>query len=98
MNGDGIEYVRQQAIQGAAKRLRAAATFVQLNTKNPLFQRRMGKGASSVLVRFEWPGVLRVIDPETGELLAESECGSPHALRPGFVPPLPGTVGGAGTP
>lgn len=85
----GPQYIKDQAIKAAALRLRQAATFAQLNTKNPLFQRRMGKGSASVLVRLDWPGTLSMIDPETGELLAVSEAGRPDVLRTGFVPPMP---------
>lgn len=85
----GPQYIKDQAIKAAALRLRQAATFAQLNTKNPLFQRRMGKGSASVLVRLDWPGTLSMIDPETGELLAVSEVGRPDVLRTGFVPHMP---------
>lgn len=89
----GPEYIRQQAIQAAAKRLRDAATFTRLNIRQPVFQKRMGKGANSVLVWYCWPGVVQVFDPQTGELLAESEAGRPDALRSGFVPPTPSLHG-----
>lgn len=92
----GPQYIKDQATKAAALRLRQAATFAQLNTKNPLFQRRMGKGSTSVLVRLDWPGVLAVIDPETGELLAASEVGRPAVLRTGFMPPMPALVGDIG--
>jgi hypothetical protein len=89
----GFEHVKEQALKGAVIRLRSASTFVRLNTKSPLFQKRMGKGNEAVLVRLEWPGVLSVIDPETGELLAVSEPGQPGDLRKGFVPPVPALAG-----
>jgi hypothetical protein len=89
----GFEHVKEQALKGAVIRLRSASTFVRLNTKNPLFQKRMGKGNEAVLVRLEWPGVLSVIDPETGELLAVSEPGQPGDLRRGFVTPVPALAG-----
>lgn len=85
----GLQCVQEQATKAAAHRLRQAATFTGLHIKQPLFQKRMGKGADSVLVRFEWPGVVSVHDPATGALLAISECGRPDVLRNGFVPPLP---------
>ncbi|OIQ72396.1 hypothetical protein GALL_459780 [mine drainage metagenome] len=91
----GSKYLKDQALIAAANRLKKAATFTALNIKTPLFQKRMGKGHSSVLVRFEWPGVLSVIDPDTGELLAESAPGRPDVLQPGFVPPVPALAGAA---
>lgn len=91
----GVQYVQEQAVKAAALRLRKAATFTALNIKNPVFQKRIGKGAASVLVRFEWPGVLSVLDPDTGELLAVSERGRPDVLQAGFMPPLPALAGAA---
>lgn len=85
----GLQYLHEQATKAAAHRLRQAATFTALNIKQPLFQKRMGKGSDSVLVRFEWPGVVSVYDPATGDLLAISEPGRPAVLLNGFVPPLP---------
>jgi len=89
----GPQYIKDQAIKAAAHRLRQAATFTGLNIKQPLFQKRMGKGASSVLVRFEWPGRLTVFDPITGEQLAASELGQPNVLQPGFEPLIPALLG-----
>lgn len=88
----GPEYVAQEAKRAAALRLQQAVTFARLNIKQPMFQRRMGKAGAAVLVRLEWPGVLSVYDPETGEALAISEPGRPDVLRTGFVPPLPSQV------
>ena len=85
----GTQYVRDEAQRAAALRLQQAANFARLNIKTPVFQRRMGKGAAAVLTRFEWPGVLAVYDPETGELLAVSEPGRPEVLRANFVPVSP---------
>lgn len=89
----GPDYLKAQALKAAQTQLKRAATFTALNIKNPLFQRRMGKGAASVLVRMSWPGVLSVVDPDTGELLAESAPGRPDVLRPGFMPPVPALAG-----
>lgn len=85
----GPEYLKEQALKAAERRLRQAATFVSLNSRTPLFQKRMGKGISSVLVRVELPGVLKVIDPETGEVLAISLPGKPSVLNPDFHPSVP---------
>lgn len=93
----GPDYLKAQALKAAENQLKKAATFTALNVKNPIFQRRMGKGSASVLVRLEWPGVLSVVDPDTGELLAQSAPGRPDVLRPGFVPPVPAlAVAGSG--
>ncbi len=89
----GPAYLKSQALIAAEIRLKKAATFTDLNIKNPLFQKRMGKGAASVFVRLEWPGVLSVIDPETGELLAESEPGKPGNLCKTFMPSVPALAG-----
>lgn len=86
MNGPCLEHVRQQA---AAKRLQSAATFAELNMKHPLFQQRMVICGKPILVRFAWPGILQVLDPKTGSVLAESEPGNHHSLKLGFVPPPP---------
>lgn len=61
----------------------AAATFAQLHaTGKPLLSKNMRlRGFGSVLVRFEWPGVLSVHDPRTGELLARSQSGKPFELE-----------------
>lgn len=96
MMNPGVQHVREQAAMAAAKRLRQAATFTGLNIKQPLFQKRMGSGADAVLVRFEWPGVLSVYDPATGDLLATSEFGQPDVLRNDFVPRLPMECGSRG--
>lgn len=85
----GPDYIKAQALRAAEIQLKKAATFAALNIRNPLFQRRMGKGSASVFVRLEWPGVLSLIDPDTGELLAVSEPGRPEVLRHGFMPPVP---------
>jgi hypothetical protein len=93
---DGREYIKAEAIRAAEKRLKNAATFTHMNIKDPLFQKRMGKGASSVFVRLSWPGVLSVIDLETGEQLAVSEPGKPGDLCKDFSPPVP-ALSGAGS-
>ncbi len=92
----GTEYLKEQARKAAERRLRQAATFVALNCKTPLFQKRMGKGPTSVLARVEMPGVLKVIDLETGELLAISLPGRPSVLSPDFLPVVPALTGTQG--
>ena len=77
----GVEYVRNESRKAAALRLIQAATFVEAHTGKILFQRTLKKpGGLAVLVRFDWPGVLRVFDPNTGEQLAESAPGQPQTL------------------
>lgn len=85
----GQTYLYERAAETAKARLKQAARFAELNIKNPIFQKRLGKGAAAVLVRFEWPGLLTVLDPETGEVLAVSELGQPEDLSPHFDPPIP---------
>lgn len=76
------EQVRADARTASRRRLQAASTFAALHCGRPLFKRLMKRpGASAVLVQLEWPGVLRVYDPSTGEILAESEAGQPDLLR-----------------
>jgi|GEM_PF-3257260 len=89
----GPTYLKEQARKSAEHRLQQAALFVSSNVKNPLFQKRMGKGTTSVYVRLEWPGVIKVIDPETGEVFAISAPGQPSILSPDFVPTVPALAG-----
>ena len=77
----GHQYVQDLALQAAQMRLVQAATFAEFHCKKPLFEKRMGSGATAVLVRFEWPGVLAVYDPNTGEALARSAPGCPKSLQ-----------------
>ena len=69
----GAEYLDERNAHAAAERLQRAAAFVRIHAKSPLFQKRMGR----YLVRFEWPGVLIVADPDTGAVYAQSEPGQP---------------------
>lgn len=73
----GMSYAQDQAMKAADKRLKDAAIFASLNIKNPIFQRRIGKGYSAALVRLDWPGVLTVLDPETGKIW---QCQNPADL------------------
>ena len=73
--------VRALKVEAAARHLRQAATFAALHaTSKPLFRKTMRLGSVLFLVCLEWPGVLRVFDPKTGELLCESVPGSPGVL------------------
>jgi hypothetical protein len=89
----GPAYLKTQALKAAEIRLKKAANFANLNIKKQVLQKRMGKGASFVWVRWEWPGVLSVIDPETGALLAVSEPGRPGNLCKTFMPFVPALAG-----
>lgn len=73
--------VQALALKAAAHRLHQAATFAALHaTTKPLFRKMARLGSVLVLISFDWPGVLRVYDPKTGELLCESFPGRPSAL------------------
>lgn len=84
----------QAAAEASARRLlRHACDYAALHaTARPLFQKTMRRpGSKPVLVRVDWPGVLSVFDPLTGECLARSEVGDVCQLEAGFLP-------GAGSP
>ena len=82
-------HAREQSLKAAERRLKQAVDFSAVHLKSPMFQKRMGTGNKAVLVRFEWPGVLSVLDPDTGRVLAVSEIGRPGVLRADFLPPVP---------
>jgi hypothetical protein len=79
------ELIRRKAVEAAERRLGQAATFAEMHcSARPLFMKRLKRpGSSAVVIRFDWPGVLRVYDAATGEVLAESETGNPGRLRGG---------------
>jgi len=70
---DGDDYLKERNAQAAAERLEGAAAFIRIHAKSPLFQKRWGH----YLVRFEYPGVLIVADPDTGVVYAQSEPSKP---------------------
>lgn len=74
-------YVRELAQVNKARTLRIAANFASLHAPHTLWKRELGTGAAKVLVRLEWPGVLAVYDPKTGEALAKSVPGEPTTLQ-----------------
>ena len=75
--------VQALATEAAARCLKQAAVYAELHARKPLFQKTMRRrGSPAVLVRLDWPGVLRVFDPATGEVLAESLPGKPDQLAP----------------
>ena len=55
-------------------------------------ERRLRQAATFVAL----PGLLKLIDPETGEILAISLPGKPSVLSPDFVPMVPALAGTQG--
>lgn len=83
--------VRESAEAAAARMLQHAFQFAALHASAaPLFQKTMRRpGCKPVLVRLDWPGVLTVNDPQTGECLARSQLGGLSVLEVGFAPGQP---------
>lgn len=81
VNSSADDYVRELAQASNARLLAKAANFASLHAPHTLWQRRLGTGPSALLVRLEWPGVLAVYDPKTGETLARSAPGVPTTLQ-----------------
>jgi len=81
VNSPADAYVRELAQASNARLLTRAANFASLHAPHTLWQRRLGTGPSALLVRLEWPGVLAVYDPKTGETLARSIPGQPTTLQ-----------------
>jgi len=81
------QYVRTQAIEAAKIRLKHASKIVELHAPKILFKKLVKQpNCPDILVRLEMPGVIRVFDPFTGDLLAESLQGKPDQLNPRFSP------------
>ena len=83
MTESAAEKAAKQAAAAAARTLAQACDFAGLHaTAKPLFQKTMRRpGSKPVLVRLDWPGVLSVYDPLTGECLARSEVGCVSQLQ-----------------
>lgn len=81
VNSSADDYVRELAQASNARLLNKAANFASVHAPHTLWHRRMGTGPSALLVRLEWPGVLAVYDPKTGETLARSAPGEPTKLQ-----------------
>ena len=81
------EKAAREAAAAAARTLRQACDFAALHgTAKPLFQKTMRRpGSKPVLVRLDWPGVISVFDPATGECLARAEVGDVYQLEVGFT-------------
>ena len=75
------ERTQQAATSAAAQSLIEAADFAERHICKPLFEKRMPRiGGRALMVRLFSPGILRVSDPETGEVLAESVPGNLRQL------------------
>ena len=81
VNASADDYVRDLAQGNTAKLLAKAASFASMHAPHTLWQRRMKVGRTNVTVRLEWPGVLCVYDPATGDKLATSAPGQPDVLQ-----------------
>ena len=66
------DYLENLALANKATLLSKAQEFTRLHAPHVMWKKTMKHGASTVLVRREWPGVLAVYDPTTGELLVKS--------------------------
>ncbi len=80
-NLHAISFLNDKAQATRVTLLKRAANFASLHAPHTLWKREMGSGAAKVVVRLEWPGVLAVYDPRTGDKLAESTPGTPETLR-----------------
>lgn len=81
VNQTADAYVRELAQANTQRLLSKAALFAETHAPKAIWHRRMGSGAAQVLVRLEWPGVLSVYDPKTGDVLARSLPGQPTTLQ-----------------
>lgn len=81
------EQVDRQARDAAQRRLTQAEQFMRAHTRSPLFRKTIRlDGGRRAVVTLDRCGLLRVLDPATGELLAESVPGQPGRLRDDFLP------------
>ncbi|MFM2120810.1 MAG: hypothetical protein RL722_2278 [Pseudomonadota bacterium] len=58
--------------------LRQAARLLQ--AEHPVCRVSFERGGDKYLARFDWPGVVKVTDRKTGELIAESLPGQPAVM------------------
>lgn len=78
-----------QARHHAQAMLQRAASVLEMHASRAApMCKRQGAGAKALEMRFAWPGVVEVYDPETGRLLARSEPGKPCCLAADFDPLL----------
>jgi hypothetical protein len=75
----------ENALKLAHDRLQWARDLIQNTEAMRPYRRVVG----SFVFTFVFPGIVRVCDKVSGELLAESAPGQPLVLAEGFVPPIP---------
>lgn len=80
-NLHAISFLNDKAQATRVTLLKRAANFASLHAPHTLWKREMGSGAAKVIVRLEWPGLLVVYDPRTGDKLAQSAPGQPETLQ-----------------
>lgn len=85
----GPVFLKLQALELAERLLRRAAAIHEMSIDGPFFQKLIGRGANAMWARWHRPGVLKMIDPDTGRVLAVSLPGKPATLDPSFEPDLP---------
>jgi len=91
-NHHGPEYVQSQAKTAAAALIKKAAVLIEADLPGRLIKKPLTHGKTKLIARFDYPGVLKVIDPTTGEVLAVSPPGRPGELCATFEPPTPALV------
>ena len=76
------QQIEADAREASARHLREAAMFAALHfTATPLFQKTMKRpNGPPIVLRLDYPGVLRGFDPKTGQQLFESMPGRPAVL------------------
>jgi hypothetical protein len=67
-----VDYVQDLAQANKVTLLAKAEKFAELHAPPIAWKKTFKHGATTVLVRREWPGVTAVYDVNTGELLARS--------------------------
>ena len=77
-----VQKIEADAREAAARHLREAAMFAALHfTAKPLFQKTMKRpNGPAVVIRLDYPGVLRGFDAKTGQPLFQSMPGRPAVL------------------
>lgn len=79
------------ALESAARLLKHAAEALELHVPKPIFRKiitlNIGGVKRKCFLHIVMPGIVRLYDPDTNELLAESAPGQLGQLAPGFIPP-----------